>query len=66
MGKKNGHTIYSPRRESERPQQEQARCTIKPECEGCPFPGHGFICWSTDGSCLRTNMKQPKEGGTAL
>ncbi|NPV89710.1 MAG: hypothetical protein HPY50_02900 [Firmicutes bacterium] len=25
-------------------------------CEGCPYPGVGFICWSGDGSCLRTEM----------
>lgn len=23
-------------------------------CVGCPYPGVGFICWSQDGSCLRT------------
>ena len=25
-------------------------------CEGCPYPRVGFICWSIDGSCLRTDM----------
>lgn len=25
-------------------------------CEGCPYPSDGFICWDTDGSCLRTDM----------
>ena len=23
-------------------------------CAGCPYPGVGFICWSQDGSCLKT------------
>lgn len=30
--------------------KDQARC------KGCPYPGVGFICWYTDGSCLRTHM----------
>ena len=63
MSKKNGHPIYSPRREAEKPPPEKIRCNIKPECEGCPFPSHGFICWSTDGSCLRSNMKKIQKGG---
>jgi len=25
-------------------------------CEGCPYPGVGFICWSPDGSCLKTDL----------
>ena len=28
----------------------------KEKCKGCPYPGVGFICWSTDGSCMRTDM----------
>ena len=32
-------------------------------CKGCPYPGVGFICWSTDGSCMRTDGRdqQAKE-----
>lgn len=26
------------------------------KCKGCPYPSVGFICWSTDGSCMRTDM----------
>lgn len=26
------------------------------KCKGCPYPGVGFICWSQDGSCMRTDM----------
>lgn len=22
----------------------------------CPYPGVGFNCWSTDGSCFKTDM----------
>lgn len=25
-------------------------------CKSCPYPSVGFICWSEDGSCLRTDM----------
>lgn len=63
MSKKNGRRIYFPRREAEDPQPEKIRCNIKPECEGCPFPSHGFICWSADGSCLRSHMKKSQKGG---
>jgi len=27
-------------------------------CDGCPYPGVGFICWSPDGSCLRTEVEK--------
>lgn len=36
------HTVPSPK--------DPARC------EGCPYPSVGFICWSQDGSCLKTDM----------
>ena len=26
-------------------------------CEGCPYSGHGFLCWSADGeTCMRTEV----------
>ena len=25
-------------------------------CEGCPYPRVGFICWSPDGTCMKTDM----------
>lgn len=58
MNKKNGKTYYSPPREPERPTNEPIRCTIKPECNGCPFPRHGFICWSADGTCMRSRYRK--------
>lgn len=27
-------------------------------CEGCPYPGVGFICWSADGSCMKTDVEK--------
>ena len=27
-------------------------------CDGCPYPSVGFICWSPDGSCLKTDMNR--------
>lgn len=37
------------------------KCTIPPPrdlscCEGCPYPRVGFICWSPDGTCMKTDM----------
>ena len=26
-------------------------------CEGCPYPRVGLVCWSKDGSCLRTDTQ---------
>lgn len=28
------------------------------KCKGCPYPRVGFICWSTDGSCMKTDMER--------
>jgi len=33
---------------------------MKPECEHCQLGGHGFICYSKDGSCLLTGYKSQK------
>jgi hypothetical protein len=27
-------------------------------CVGCPYPGVGFICWSPDGSCMKTDAEK--------
>lgn len=27
-------------------------------CIGCPYPGVGFICWSSDGFCMRTDVEK--------
>ena len=27
-------------------------------CASCPYPSVGFICWSTDGSCMRTDINK--------
>ena len=28
------------------------------KCKSCPYSSVGFICWSHDGSCLRTDLNQ--------
>ena len=33
-------------------------CKDRPECEGCPYPAHGFICRSKDGTCMKVNMEK--------
>ena len=33
-------------------------CSRSPECNGCPYPRHGFLCWGADGTCLRTRMNK--------
>ena len=37
---------------------EPAVCTRSPECEGCPFPRSGFICWGEDGECMKTRLQE--------
>lgn len=39
-----------PKKYSVPPPKDPSRCV------GCPYPGVGFICWSTDGSCLKTDL----------
>lgn len=39
-------------------EEENPVCTLFERCNGCPYPHHGFICWSRDGSCLRTDMQR--------
>ena len=35
---------------------ERAEAHINEWCEGCPYPAHGFVCWSRDGDCLRKRV----------
>ena len=31
-------------------------------CADCPYPGHGFLCWSADGeTCMRTEVARIME-----
>lgn len=36
--------------------EEKPVCKASPLCEGCPFPGHGFLCQGEDGDCMRTRL----------
>ena len=42
-------------------QTEKPVCTASPLCEGCPFPGHGFLCQGGDGECMRTRLMKLSE-----
>lgn len=33
-------------------------CWHSDQCKGCPYPAHGFLCWSEDRSCLWIRMKK--------
>lgn len=30
-------------------------------CGDCPYPSHGFICYSAEGDCLKTHLKKFKK-----
>lgn len=49
-------------------QTEKPVCTASPLCEGCPFPGHGFLCQGGDGDCMRTRLMKlsDREEGTQM
>ena len=42
-------------------QTEKPICTASLLCEGCPFPGHGFLCQGVDGECMRTRLMKLSE-----
>ncbi len=55
-------------RKSRRDAQEQPAepstqpvCTRYERCRDCPYPRHGFLCWSKDGECLRDAVKKIEE-----
>ena len=33
-------------------------CHQFPRCEGCPYPGHGFLCWGSETDCMRTRIEK--------
>ena len=37
---------------------EKVICTRFERCRDCPYPGHGFLCWSKDGECLRDAVRR--------
>ena len=47
-------SLFAPEHSSD--QEERPACTAFPHCDGCPYPAHGFICWRSDGTCLRTDV----------
>ena len=43
---------------SAREPPEKPVCTEYPECEGCPYPGHGFVCWRE--RCMREKRNESR------
>ena len=41
--------------------EQQPVCRQYDRCEGCPYPGHGFLCWGSENDCMRTRIKQIRE-----
>ena len=37
---------------------EDPVCAFFEKCRGCPYPSHGFICWRSDGSCIRSEVER--------
>ena len=40
---------------------ERLICRERPECAGCPYPAHGFVCWTEN--CMRQQMTRIQRGG---
>ena len=47
---------YAPEHPPDPP--EKVVCTHFERCQGCPYHGHGFLCWSEDGECLRDAVRR--------
>lgn len=59
MNKKNGSPLYVPKREPLEYNHDRVICRERGTlCEGCPYSNHGFLCWLSDGSCLKTEMNR--------
>lgn len=57
--KKNKRPLYVPNREPEGCHGGHVYCAERGDlCLGCPYPKRGFICWFTDGTCLKTEMNR--------
>ncbi len=48
--------VYAP--EYPRDPPKPHGCTRFVRCKGCPYPGHGFVCWQGEDTCLRTRMNE--------
>ena len=36
-------------------------------CAGCPYPGHGFVCWGVgEDVCIRTEVARIMERGKSV
>ena len=60
---KAGHKLRFNTRLSQAPEyppepEPNPLCTHAPDCQDCPYPRHGFLCWGSDGSCLRSKMNE--------
>lgn len=65
IGWRNRRRMIAPVLEHRRPEDyeaEKMQCTIKPECKGCSYAAHGFLCHTKDGRCLRTGYTKPNDG----
>lgn len=40
---------------------EKPVCHDKPDCAGCPYANHGFVCWPGHGECFRSFTEKRKE-----
>ena len=38
--------------------QERPIANRSADCNGCPFPASGFICWSETGDCMKTRIER--------
>ncbi len=37
---------------------DERPCGPFKSCGGCPYPSHGFVCYSAEGDCLKTDMEK--------
>lgn len=67
MNRKNGCPLIVPEREPLEYNERRVTCTERGGlCENYANPGHGFICWFEDGTCLKTETRKYAKGGASM
>ena len=38
--------------------EDKPVCSKDPNCENCPYPSHGFVCWGSEENCIRREVER--------
>ena len=63
--KKGGAAFLVPQALRLEQRAEPTPWAVPSACQDCPYPGHGFLCRSRDGRCLRDRVRLLRQRETA-